>query len=213
MRRTLAALAPLVASLAVAGCSVIGIRSGTEEPRFEVVARLADGIEVRRYGPRLMAETTVPGRDDSEARGAAFRVLAGYIFGGNRGQSEIAMTAPVEIDGSRIAMTAPVETAAGEGGLVMRFTMPAGYTRATLPEPTDPRVRIVEVPEATVAVLGFSGSTAAEAVLAQEQRLGAVLAGSAWRATGPAVALFYDPPWTLPFRRRNEVAVPVAPKS
>ena len=76
MRRTLAALAPLVASLAVAGCSLVGIRSGTEEPRFEVVARLEDGVEVRRYGPRLMAETTVPGRDDSEARGAAFRVLS-----------------------------------------------------------------------------------------------------------------------------------------
>jgi hypothetical protein len=127
------------------------------------------------------------------------------------------MTAPVEIDGSRIAMTAPVETApaataSGEAGLVMRFTMPAGYTRATLPEPEDPRVRILEVPAETVAVLGFTGSTAAAAVAARQERLGAVLAGSPWKATGPAVALFYDPPWTLPFRRRNEVAVPVAPR-
>lgn len=215
MRRT---LATLVTSLALTGCSVVGIRSGTEEPRFEVVARLEGGVEVRRYGPRLVAETVVPGQNDGEARGAAFRVLAGYIFGGNRGGAEIAMTAPVEVDGSRIAMTAPVETApaataAGEAGLVMRFTMPAGYTRATLPEPEDPRVRIVEVPEETVAVLGFTGSTAAAAMAAQEERLGAVLAGSPWQATGPAVALFYDPPWTLPFRRRNEVAVPVVPKS
>ena len=87
-----------------------------------------------------------------------------------------------------------------------------GYTRETLPEPEDPRVRIVEVPAETLAVLGFTGSTGDATVAAKEERLGALLAVSTWRATGPAVALFYDPPWTLPFRRRNEVALPVAPR-
>ena len=162
MRRT---LTTLVTSLALAGCSVVGIRSGTEEPRFEVVAQLEGGVEVRRYAARLVAETVVPGQDDTAARGAAFRRLAGFIFGGNQ-------------DETKIAMTAPVETKAGTGGLAMRFTMPAGYTRATLPEPTDRGVRILEAPEATLAVLRFTGSTAAEAVAAREAELGAVLAGS-----------------------------------
>ena len=190
-----------------------GIRSGTEEPAYEVVDRLGPDVEVRRYGPRLAAETTVADADDWQARSAAFKLLAGFIFGGNRPRANIAMTAPVAVAPQKIAMTVPVGTARGPGGLTMRFFMPAQYTRATLPEPSDARVRIVEVPEETVAVLRFTGSTGEEAVARHEAELTALLARSDWQSAGPAVALFYDPPWTLPFRRRNEVAVPVTPRS
>jgi hypothetical protein len=107
-------------------------------------------------------------------------------------------------------MTAPVAVAAGEGGLLMRFFMPAAYTRDTLPRPTDPRVRIVEVPAGTVAVLRYTGSTSPRAAAARAADLLASLEGSGWRATGAPTNLFYDPPWTVPFLRRNEVAVPVA---
>lgn len=195
-------------------CSVVGIRSGTEEPRHVLVEQ-AGPLQIRRYEQRLAAETTVPG-DEIQARSTGFRRLAGYIFGGNEGGRHIAMTAPVAQagtggPGATIAMTAPVAArAAPGGGWSIRFFLPAGL--AAPPPPRDGRVRIVPVPAETMAVLRFSGLPAADAVARQTARLEATLAGTRWHATGAPVAWFYDPPWTIPPLRRNEVAVPVAPK-
>jgi hypothetical protein len=71
------------------------------------------------------------------------------------------MTSPVEITslGAKIAMAAPVEVKSSDSGLVMRFFMPASYSSEQLPEPSDPRVKLIELPPTTVAVLQFSGST------------------------------------------------------
>jgi hypothetical protein len=200
-------------AVVLSGCSLFGGRSGYEQPAYEVVGRVEGSIEVRRYGPRLAAETTVEGADADTSRSAAFRILAAYIFGANRPKTEVAMTAPVEVDARprKIAMTAPVETAeAGEGRTVMRFFLPRSLALATAPEPNDPRVRLVTVPEETLAVLRFTGWRDSGAVAERSEQLLRALEGSAWRPLATPVALFYDPPWTLPFLRRNEVAVPAA---
>lgn len=193
------------------GCSVFGIRSGYEAPEHEVVASLEGDVEVRRYGPRLAAQTTVSGEDTDEAMDEAFRVLAGYIFARNRSGEKVAMTVPVEVqdEAQAIDMTVPVETRRGDGQVRMRFFMPARFTRETLPAPADERVEIVEVPGETLAVLRFTGRGRAAAVAEREAELLAALAGSSWRPVGEPAALYYDPPWTLPFLRRNEVVVPV----
>lgn len=203
----------LAAGVGLGACSVIGVRTGIEQPSYEVIGRPADGVEIRRYGARLAAETVVPGRDGSQARGEAFRILAGYIFGQNKGRAEVAMTAPVEIaaPGREVAMTAPVAVEAATSGLAMRFFMPVAYTRANLPEPTDRRVRIVDVPGQTVAALRYTGAPSAAAAAARARALLAALAGSGWRPIAAPVNLYYDPPWTVPFLRRNEVAVAVEP--
>lgn len=208
-------MATLLGSLLLGACSAFGIRSGTEEPRYDAAERLGD-VEIRRYAPRLAAETVVPG-DAYSARGEGFRRLAGYIFGGNAGGRRIDMTAPVAQasagSGERIAMTAPVAQApatqaSGEGGWTVRFFLPAALTDP--PAPNDARVRIVPVPEETMAVLRFSGTATEAAVAERTKALLAALSGTAWRPAGEPVAWFYDPPWTLPPLRRNEVAVPVA---
>ncbi len=205
-------MATLLGGLLLGACSAFGIRGGTEEPRHSVAERLGD-VEIRRYAPRLAAETTVPG-DAYAARGEGFRRLAGYIFGGNQRRARIDMTAPVaqsgaqsSAPGERIAMTAPVAQAGGDGGWVIRFFLPAALTDP--PAPNDARVRIVPVPEETVAVLRFSGTAAPDAVAARRAALLAALSGTAWRPAGEPATWFYDPPWTLPPLRRNEVAVPV----
>jgi hypothetical protein len=205
-------------SLALAGCSVVGIRSGTEEPSYTTLAE-TPAFEVRRYGDRVAADTLVDA-DPEAARNVGFRRLAGYIFGDNRASEKIAMTAPVEQagggeaeaadgEGERIAMTAPVAQAEAEGGWRIRFFLPEGYTAEGAPVPTDPQVTITTVPGETVAVRRFSGSRSAEAVADETNALLDAVADSDWRATGAPVAWFYDPPWTLPPMRRNEVAVPV----
>ncbi|MFN8644949.1 MAG: heme-binding protein, partial [Candidatus Binatia bacterium] len=190
------ATATLSAAL-LAGCSLFGIRSGYEQPRYEVVGSVGDDIEIRRYGPRLAAATTVDAVSAEAGQNAAFRILAAYIFGANRAKSEIAMTAPVAVEAEpeTIAMTAPVETAAaGEGRYAMRFFLPARLTMATAPQPTDARVRLVEVPAETIAALRFTGTGGSEAVDARRAELLAALRDSAWRPLGPPAAYFYDPP-------------------
>jgi hypothetical protein len=121
------------------------------------------------------------------------------------------MTAPVAQSSETIAMTAPVAQDHTPDGWTIRFFMPAHYTMETLPKPNDPSVRLVAVPGQTMAVIRFTGSTAPEAIASHQAELQQALATGTWRADGPPVAWFYDPPWTLPFFRRNEVAVPVQP--
>jgi hypothetical protein len=195
--------------------SIVGIRVGTEEPSHTTEA-LTDNVQLRHYAPRIAAETTVIG-DEQQSRSAGFRALARYIFGANRRRDKIAMTAPVaqlrdpeHVDSERIAMTAPVaQSQKSLNSWVIRFYMPAKWTMDTLPEPDDPEVRLLHVPAESFAVLRFSGDRGARAVQTRTDELRETLREYGFEPTGPATAWFYDPPWTLPFRRRNEIAIPV----
>ena len=199
----------IIAALAAAVLQTVGIRSTTEQPRYTVVERVGS-VEVRRYEGRIAAEALVAG-DEERARNEGFRLVAGYIFGGNASSTQIAMTAPVAQapKGEQIAMTAPVAQQPSEGGWRVQFFMPAKYTLESLPKPKDARVRLVQLPPQTYAVLAFSGSRSPKAVKARQGQLASGLATSAWRASGEPQGWFYDPPWTVPFLRLNEVAVSV----
>jgi SOUL heme-binding protein len=202
----------LLSGFLLAACSVIGARSATEEPRYEILTR-SGPLEIRRYGPRLAAETTVAAASETAARNEGFRRLAGYIFGGNRGTTRVAMTMPVAQSGARIAMAAPVATATDSTGRWhIRFFMPASQTLDSLPIPNDPAVRLIEVPGETLAVLRYSGVPGAAATAQQRAALLALLSDSTWQPTGLPFDWFYDPPWTLPPLRRNEAVVTVAPR-
>ena len=165
-----------------------------EEPAYRTV--LKDGaFEIRDYPALVVAETTATG-SQWEAGGQGFRALAGYIFGGNRNQRKIAMTAPVGM------------TQTG-GEWVVRFTMPRGYALDTLPKPDNARVALREAPPTRFAVLGFSGLAREGTVADRKAELSAWIAKRQLRPTGPATLAQYNPPWTLWFLRRNEVMVPV----
>jgi hypothetical protein len=182
-----------------------------EEPAFKLV--LKDGpFEVRDYPALTVAEVTVTG-DQTAAAGKGFRLLAGYIFGGNKKRQSIAMTAPVAQtrESEKIAMTAPVTQAKTGDAWVVRFTMPAAYRLETLPEPNDPRVRLVVLPPTRMAVLRFSGVAHSDAVATRTAELDGLAKAHALKiAGGPSLAQ-YNPPWTPWFMRRNEVMIPVAP--
>ena len=189
--------------------SVVGVRT-VEEPHY-ISRALTGNVEIRRYGRRIAAQTTVTG-DRERALNAGFRKLAAYIFGGNQRRAEIAMTAPVSQQGGsqEIAMTAPVsQQGNAEKGWTIRFFMPSEWTLETLPEPDDADVDLVSVPPETVAVIGFTGDRGPAAVAQQTADLLDTLAANGIEPVGEPIAWFYDPPWTLPFRRRNEVVVPI----
>ena len=176
-----------------------------EEPAYTLLQKL-DGIEIRDYAPRIAAEVIVPGPAD-EAGNQGFRILAGYIFGKNRSRSSIAMTAPVTQASvpQKIAMTAPVTQAAAGGGYAVQFTMPAGYTLQTLPEPTDPRVHFKPVEGGRYAVIRYSGWWSQANYDEHLAALRAAVAAAALHTTGEPVYARYDPPWMPWFMRRNEI--------
>lgn len=205
----------VAAALLTSACSTVGVRSGTEEPAYTEVERVG-AVEIRTYGERIAAQTVVTGSSEA-ARNRGFQRLAGYIFGGNTARTSIAMTAPVAQAGEgpsgrsqSIAMTAPVaQGAVGQDRWTIQFFMPSEYTMASLPVPRDPAVVLAVVPAETYAVLRFTGTGSARTVAEKEAELEAALAGSRWAIRGEPVSWFYDPPWTIPSLRRNEVAVRV----
>jgi hypothetical protein len=215
-----------VTALGVAGGLVLVVgawnlyqRSTTPEVPYTTVAHVGDA-ELRRYPATVLVETVAP--SENEAFGRLFR----YIAGSNSEDDEIPMTAPVEVtgrgrslppntpvrvqSGREIPMTAPVEFESGtEEGVRMAFYLPAGYDVKSTPRPTDEDVSLVAAPERTLAVLQFSGRPTDDRVASETDRLLTGLDAAAVAVAGEPFFLGYDAPWTLPFLRRNEVAVEV----
>ncbi|UWX58572.1 heme-binding protein [Chlorobaculum sp. MV4-Y] len=201
----------LTTSLLFAGCSVLGKRSAAEPP-YELLKH--DGaFEVRRYEPMVIAETFIDDESYSNASGKGFNRLAGYIFGKNRSKSSISMTAPVlqERGSEKISMTAPVLQQAGKGGWSMAFVLPEGFTLQSAPEPLDPEVKLRELPPSTIAVVTFSGLHSAANLEKYGRQLQAWLKKQGYRAISEPKLASYDPPWTIPFLRRNEVQIRIEP--
>jgi len=177
----------------------------TETPAY-TVQRAEGAIEVRAYGPRLMAEVSVSG-SQGQAVSTGFRTLAAYIFGANEGGAKLAMTSPVtQVPGQTIAMTTPVTQMARDGSWLVQFMMPSGQTLATLPKARDPAIRFVTLPANRQIMLQFSGIAGARILAAKEGELRSWARGQAMKVTAGPFYYFYDPPWTLPWNRRNEVA-------
>jgi DNA gyrase inhibitor GyrI len=191
-------------------CSVVGVRT-TKEPGYRVAVE--DGNkQIREYGPYVVARTEVQGDYDASGR-EGFRRLFKYISGHNVQNQKISMTSPVlqESEGTEIAMTAPVLQQREGEVWHMDFVMPAEFTRKTVPTPQDERVKILEVPAQTVAVIRYSGLVSDDDIADKARELEKWLEGQPYRGISKARSARYDPPFTLPFLRRNEIHVTVEP--
>jgi len=177
------------------------------EPGYTIVST-DDAFEVRRYQPYVVAETVVNAAAE-EAGNQGFRILAGYIFGQNKGARKIEMTAPVAQTPAIMAMTAPVAQSATSDGFMVQFAMPREWTLESLPEPTDSRVKLRAVPARTLAVIRYSGNWSQSNYDDNLKKLQDALtkAGRKWH--GAAVWARYDPPWKPWFWRRNEILLEV----
>ena len=215
---------PYLASL-VLGLGLLWIKPAMaiEEPKYEVVTADAQ-FEVRHYAPILIAETFVEGDMDA-ASSKGFRLIADFIFGNNLSsdtdkKSKIAMTAPVTVEpqSSKIAMTAPVtvEPQAAESSMKtaktwrINFVMPSQYTLATIPKPKNNAVTLREVPSKYFIVHKYSGFNTISRVQAKTDEAVEWATKRSYKIIGTPQLSRYDPPWTLPMFRRNEIMIEIA---
>ncbi|MBD7957395.1 heme-binding protein [Microbacterium sp. Sa4CUA7] len=190
----------------------------TEQQPYEVMRAFGD-FELRRYPQHMVAEVAVDGRFET-AGNRAFRYLFSYISGQNEPAERVAMTAPVVQQargGSKIAMTAPVvqqqagsRSDAADGGFLVAFVLPATFTTATAPRPTDPRVRVRTVPASLAAALRYRGRWTEAGYDEHLDRLRKAIAANGLVATGAPRFARFDPPLRPAFLRHNEVLLDVA---
>jgi len=184
-----------------------------EEPKYRVI-ETSGAFELRVYDPKIIAEVEVSG-NLKKASNKGFRLIADYIFGNNTSRSEldsnekIAMTAPVTIKAKseKVAMTAPVTIKQNNDNWKMHFVMPSKFTLATLPKPNNPEVKIRQIEGAKYASIRFSGLAGKAKADKKTAQLVKWLKSRNIATTGKPELARYNPPWTLPFMRRNEIII------
>lgn len=199
----------LVAVVVLAAVLWSQVVSRVEQPKYAVVES-DQNIEIRDYPAVIVAEAEVAGTRD-KAIGDGFRIIADYIFGNNLSSRKVAMTAPVtQQSNEKIARTAPVTQQGGSGSWKVRFIMPARYTMGTLPKPKNPAIQLKEVASKRYAAIRFSGLAGEGSLKRQTDLLTEFVRARKLTAVSAPTYAFYNPPWTLPFLRRNEVMIEVA---
>lgn len=197
-----------------------------ETPKFEVLHTSPD-YEIRKYSPSIVAQVTYDPAQLGGNRDGGFSILANYIGAlgqpQNKKPEKIAMTAPVitqssESAAEKIAMTAPVITesaSVAEKGdeammVTMQFVLPAKYNKVEeAPVPVDKRVVIREEVEKRYGVVRFSGVATDEVVENRVEKLKKSLERDGYKVVGQFLLARYNPPWTLPALRTNEIMIPI----
>jgi SOUL heme-binding protein len=197
--------------------SVWGYFASRAESAVYTVLEKKSGYEIRLYASHILAQTETNGDYDASMNNG-FRIIAGYIFGGNTQNKQVAMTVPVvtqdnialsQKDASqKIAMTVPVLTSSTEGSKVMSLVMPKGSTLQNLPTPNDARVKLLEVPETRKAALRFSWYRSQANIESHKAKLQNMLTrdGIAVGTTTPEFAT-YNGPGTPPWMQRHEILI------
>lgn len=205
IKRTLWVFVIIIAAVAAAWGPIV---SNVEQAKYTVVEKY-DDIEIRDYDPMIVAEVSVPGERE-KAISQGFRLIADYIFGNNAPLQQVAMTAPVTQQSQTIAMTAPVTQQAQNSLWIVRFVMPSSYNIDTLPKPNNSEVKLRIMGGKRFAAIRFSGIGRNDMLKQKEADLQAFIHKQQLQMLAPAIYAFFNPPWTLPFLRRNEVMIEIA---
>lgn len=201
-------LITVLSTVFLTGCSVFGIRTA-EEPQYQVLSDEGH-IQIRHYPAMIVAQTEVT-EDYKNSSSEGFKRLAGYIFSNNKKQQKIAMTAPViqEQEAETMAMTAPVIQQKSATVWLMAFVLPQEYSLSTAPVPLDSSVTIKEIAGKKIAVIRYSGSLSEQGIGEKSEELKSWVDKQGYKAISPARSAAYDPPWTLPFLRRNKIHIDI----
>ena len=182
----------------------------TEEPEFKLISEEAE-FQIREYDPKIIAQVEVDG-DFDEASSRGFKLLADYIFGNNLldgASKKISMTTPVEMSPltENLLMTSSVMNDQVNNKWSINFVMPQEFSLDTLPKPNKSQVNIIEVPKEKYAVIVFSGLVRESSYAEKAELLSNYLEENSFKQQGAIKIARYNPPWTLPFFRRNELMV------
>jgi hypothetical protein len=184
------------------------IMSNVETPKYEVL-KSKGNIEIRSYSPMIIAEVEVGGQR-KDAISSGFRLLADYIFGNNIAKQNITMTAPVQQEQNiKIAMTAPVQQQNNGDSWLVSFVMPSEYKLDTLPKPVNEHVALKNIPAKKFVVITFSGTNSDKNIKKYEKNLIEYINSNNISVNNSPKYAFYNPPWTLPIMRRNEIMVEI----
>ena len=184
----------------------------TEEAEFTLIHK-ENNFEIREYSPRIIAQVSVSG-NFNDSSSAGFKSLADYIFGNNvinDKSQKIAMTAPVVVEptSEKITMTAPVLAEGKNSEWLISFVMPKEYSMESLPKPNNSAVVLIELPREKYAVVVFSGLVRESSYNEKATLLNEFVKIQGLSSVGSLLIARYNPPWTLPFFRRNELMVKV----
>ena len=168
--------------------------SNVEQTIYKVVESFG-GIEIRDYSGMIVAEVQVPG-DRKDAANKGFRLLAGYIFGENESKNKIAMTAPV------------IQESVGNEWKV-RFIMPSYYSMERLPAPNNTAVKLTTMQGGRFVVIRFSGLANERNLKEHQQKLVDFVRTKKLKPISEPIYAFFNPPWTLPLLRRNEIMIEI----
>ena len=208
MKKTWIMITSIIALILIVGVLAGPVLSDVEKPDYKVI-QSEQNIEIRQYEPMIIAEVEVDGKRE-DAIGDGFRLLADYIFGNNTVQQVISMTAPVQQkENQKIAMTAPVQQQSTGKSWRMSFVMPSKYSMDSLPVPNNNRVRLKEILTKKFVVIEFSGTNSNENVTEHENQLMNYIEANQIKINDSPKYAFYNPPWSLPFLRRNEVMIEI----
>ncbi len=196
----------IIVTIFLQGCSVFGIRT-VEILEYTILEKEED-FDIRQYEDYWVARTESEGEYD-QSTNQAFNRLFKYISGENTQQEKIAMTGPVlqREKGEKIAMTGPVFQQKQGESWIMEFVLPSKYNQGKPPEPTDPQVIVVKEPGFKAAALRYSGNLNEEKFNAKTKILMEIIKQKGLQPVGEVFSAGYDPPWTLPFLKRNEVLI------
>jgi effector-binding domain-containing protein len=185
----------VILSLFLIGGLLVGpMMSQVENPTYKVTSSL-ESIEIRAYEPMIVAEIEVQG-ERKQALKRGFRLLADYIFGNNTAKH-------------KIAMTAPVQQHVSQDGWTVSFVMPSLYNMISIPQPHNKDVVLKEIPAKHFIAIQFSGMNSDANIHKHKKKIMKYITHHNIKIVGPIYYAFYNPPWTLPFMRRNEIIIEI----
>lgn len=193
MKAILITLAIIAVLFIIAQGFIMRSTSNTEEHAYSVIKDF-EAFEIRKYEPALFSYVVMQSDGYKNVSSKGFRSLAGYIFGGNEGNQQIAMTSPV--------------TMTMADSVTMKFKIPEGMTLENMPAPKNPDIRFAAEPEKIVAAIKFDGWASDERIAAYTEKLRNLLDENGIEHTGNFSYLGYNPPYEV-INRRNEIVVDV----
>jgi effector-binding domain-containing protein len=174
------------------------------EPPFTMITTQKN-ISIRQYPPLAVAQIEVEGNRET-AVDTGFRLLADYIFGQNVEGKKMEMIAPVIEQGipSHPSVYAQEHKLDANKWLI-QFFMPINQPIESLPKPINEAIKLTTLPAKKLIVIRFSGRGDQSSLLHQLNELDQFIAENDVKVKGEPMLAFYNPPWTIPFFKRNEI--------